>query len=264
MLDSQDSLEKNYVDGNSVPPNEMHFEYGIPHEEINSFRNLIRIYSYRETIIKEGEMENALYLLRVGKVEVSKKNLDSEEIIDTIEAVNFFGEMSMINDKVRNATVRALSKNVVVYRIAQPNLQILLNNPKWAELLTSRLARNLAGSIDQQMLASKQLREIRAEIERLTREMKEREAQTAQNTRLALNGILRFQEITQRTAVMGSRGWAYLNALSRLTRSLITHYLPTLDVSEKTVEVNVIRNCLTGLPQEEQNKILEELKLESK
>jgi CRP-like cAMP-binding protein len=260
MAESQAETEHGYVEGNSISPNELHFQYGIPNEEIASFRNLIRIYPGREVIIKEGEHEHALYLLRFGNVEVFKGSGASRELIGAIEAVNFFGEMSMINDEDRSATVISRSDHVVVYRIPNPNLQTILTNPKWAELLISRLCKNLARSLEQQMTVSENVKELRSELEHVKKEMKIQQEETARKTRLTLNGILHFQSIVQRTAVVGSKGWAYLNTLDHVARSVISHYLPTLGDAEKTVEIGLIQNALSALPQNEQNKAIDELK----
>jgi len=84
----------------------------------------------------------------------------------TIEAVNFFGEMGMINEEPRNATVRAHSEEVVVYRIANPSIHTILTNPLWAELLISRLARNLARCIEKSSAAEAKVKELEAELSR--------------------------------------------------------------------------------------------------
>jgi CRP-like cAMP-binding protein len=168
MTESLDETKSNFVEGISVSPGEMQAQYGIPPEEFASFRDITRIYPGGETLIKEGDQERALYLLRAGSVEVFKGFGAARESMGTIDAVNFFGEMSMINDEPRSATVQALSERVVVYRIPNPNIHTILTNPLWAELLISRLARNLAEHVEQHLVASEQVKELRAEVARLT------------------------------------------------------------------------------------------------
>jgi len=251
--------KKGFIEGNTLSPNELHIQYGIPREEIPSFRNFTRIYPNPEVIIKEGDYENVLYLLRVGTVDVFKGAGTSRELLDTIDAVNFFGEMSMINDEPRSATVVSQTKNVVVYRIPHPNIQTILTNTKWAELLVTRLTRNLAKSLKHQVEVVDEIRELRAELEQLKKGVAIQQIRTAKNTRLALNGILYFQGAVQRVAVVGSRGWAYLNALNHVTRSLIKHYFSELLEDDKSVEINVLRAALSAFPQDEQHKIIDEL-----
>jgi CRP-like cAMP-binding protein len=167
MAEPGDESKKGFVEGASIAPDELHARHGIPLPEIASFRDVLRVYSPHETIIQEGDQEQALYLLRAGTVEVTRGTGTSRESLGTIGAVNFFGEMSMINDEPRNATVVSGSGEVVVYRIPNPNIQTFLTNPLWAELLIMRLCRNLAASVKQRLADSEQLRELRAELERL-------------------------------------------------------------------------------------------------
>lgn len=170
MTESPVETAGRFLDGASVSPEEMHARFAIPLEEFASFRDITRIYPSGEIVINEGDHERALYLLRVGTVEVFKGSGAAKDFIGTIEAVNFFGEMSMINDEPRSATVISRSESVVVYRIPNPSIHTILTNPLWAELLISRLAKNLASSAAQHLLLLEQVRQLRAEVERLKAE----------------------------------------------------------------------------------------------
>lgn len=171
MTESGDGAKGGYQDGESVSPQELHVQFGVPLEEINYYRDIVRIYPQGGIIIKEGDQEQALYLLRAGTIEVSKGSGASRESMGTIDAVNIFGEMSMINDEPRSATVMSSTANVLVYRIATPNIHTILTNPMWAELLIGRLCKNLARSIDQHVATSEQVKELRSELERLKTQM---------------------------------------------------------------------------------------------
>lgn len=62
-----------------------------------------------ELIIREGEESDALYFLLDGQVDILKKHPDNDKLyqINTIDAVDYFGEMALIKDSKRTATVRA-------------------------------------------------------------------------------------------------------------------------------------------------------------
>lgn len=167
MAEPGDETKTGYQTGESFSPKDLHVQFGIPLEEVNIYRDCMRIYPKGAVIIKEAAQEQALYLLRVGTVEVSKGSRESHDLMGEIEAVNIFGEMSMINNEPRSATVTAATDNVLVYRIATPNIHTILTNPMWAELLISRLCQNLARSIEQQAAASKQVKALCAEVESL-------------------------------------------------------------------------------------------------
>jgi CRP-like cAMP-binding protein len=62
-------------------------------------------------IVIEGELSWGLYLILNGSLGVFKKNRFSGTLYDvgTLEKGGFFGEMSLVDDNPRSATVRALS-----------------------------------------------------------------------------------------------------------------------------------------------------------
>lgn len=62
-----------------------------------------------EYIIHEGEQGDTFYIIKSGKVEVLRKNEDGEEeIIAALYPDNFFGEMALLSDKPRNASIRCI------------------------------------------------------------------------------------------------------------------------------------------------------------
>jgi CRP-like cAMP-binding protein len=164
MSESLIETRSGFVAGIAISPAEMQARHGIPPEEFAAFRDITRVYRAGEIIIQEGDQERALYLLRQGKVEVLKGTGAARESLGSIEAPNFFGEMSMINDEPRSATVLSASDGVVVYRIPSPSIHTILTNPLWAELLITRLARNLATHAAQQLAVAEQVKALQTEV----------------------------------------------------------------------------------------------------
>jgi len=66
-----------------------------------------REYPEGASIIKEGEAGQTFYIIKSGKVKVSHKVSGSEETMAELEAGAFFGEMALLNDEKRQATVTA-------------------------------------------------------------------------------------------------------------------------------------------------------------
>jgi CPA1 family monovalent cation:H+ antiporter len=84
-----------------------------------------------DTIIGEGEKGDALYILKNGAVDVSKTNSDNKTHLTTLEKGDFFGEMALLGDHVRSATVTAKTtvvslrlKRTDVLKIASQNNEI--------------------------------------------------------------------------------------------------------------------------------------------
>jgi len=76
-------------------------------EEIDNVHRVSQWLSYHagETIVSEGHSENAFYVLALGSVDVKKDGV----LIDTLKAGECFGEMGVLNQDVRSASVVAKS-----------------------------------------------------------------------------------------------------------------------------------------------------------
>jgi CRP-like cAMP-binding protein len=66
-------------------------------------------YSFGDVIIQEGERDDRLYILISGKVNVFKSyRTKKEKRLRTLEPPAYFGELALIDDLVRSATVVAM------------------------------------------------------------------------------------------------------------------------------------------------------------
>jgi signal-transduction protein with cAMP-binding, CBS, and nucleotidyltransferase domain len=65
----------------------------------------LRQYEAGETILKENEMGETAYIIEHDKVEVTKKSDGKDLHIAYIGAGETFGEMGMIDEKPRSATI---------------------------------------------------------------------------------------------------------------------------------------------------------------
>ena len=60
-----------------------------------------------ETIIREGDPSDAAYFILDGNVEIFRDNDGRSVLLGTLMPGQFFGEMGVIRDTSRSATVRA-------------------------------------------------------------------------------------------------------------------------------------------------------------
>ena len=83
------------------------FFKGFREDEIDEVHRVSQWLSYRpgEAIIQEGETENAFYVLALGSVDVKK----SEILVETLKVGECFGEMGVVNEEARSASVIAKS-----------------------------------------------------------------------------------------------------------------------------------------------------------
>jgi len=99
------------------------------------------------TIFKAGDKPDFAYLISKGSVEIVSK---SGRILDTLERGDFFGEMALLDDTVRSATVVVL-EDLTCALISREEITESIEN---SDLLTYALVRML----------TKRLRHTDAEI----------------------------------------------------------------------------------------------------
>ncbi|MCK4641365.1 MAG: cyclic nucleotide-binding domain-containing protein [Candidatus Marinimicrobia bacterium] len=86
-------------------------------------------YNSGEIIIKEGTIGDSAFILKQGSVEVRKKTKVEDLLLATLVAQEIFGEMGLIEDKPRSATVIAKSP-VIVDEISREDFMGLLDDKK--------------------------------------------------------------------------------------------------------------------------------------
>src|SRR5256886_15479334 len=56
-----------------------------------------------DVLFREGDVGKEMYVIQAGKVNITKKVRDTEKILATLGAGEFFGEMAILNNKPRSA-----------------------------------------------------------------------------------------------------------------------------------------------------------------
>ncbi|PKL78554.1 MAG: hypothetical protein CVV27_03200 [Candidatus Melainabacteria bacterium HGW-Melainabacteria-1] len=98
-----------------------------------------------EVITRQGAEGHWLYLLAEGEVSIRLRNEAGHEAeVNRIQAVGFFGEMSLMTGEPRGSTVVALS-DVLCYRLDKESFQeIIQRRPEIAEVIAQTLAERRA------------------------------------------------------------------------------------------------------------------------
>jgi Fe-S-cluster-containing hydrogenase component 2 len=93
----------------------------------------VKRYIAGETIFEEGQPPDGLYLIRRGSVTVSRKLAGREIVLSYVSAGNYVGEMALISQSPRTATVRATTATEAIVLDAATFRRVLARNPRWSE-----------------------------------------------------------------------------------------------------------------------------------
>lgn len=88
---------------------------------------MIKQFEPGETIIREGEVSSCAFFIDGGSAEVIKEDARGGSVrLAVLGEGEIFGEMGLIDEMPRSATVRALEKGCLVTLLTSENYQVLL------------------------------------------------------------------------------------------------------------------------------------------
>jgi len=102
-----------------------------------------KIYRDGETIIRQGETGQSMYVIQSGKVEVSQSSEVGEQHLAFLESGDFFGEMAVFEKIVRSATVRSVGES----RVLKVDNKTLLRRVREDPLLAVNLLKTMSHRI---------------------------------------------------------------------------------------------------------------------
>jgi len=122
-----------------------------------------RRYPKNSIIVEEGLPGDYMYIIRSGRVKVTKASDDGrEKIMDFLEAGAFFGEMALLDHAPRSASVRTLEASVLAALSRRDFLNLLRSSPDLGLSLIQELTRRLRETDEQATSVSFQRVEDRA------------------------------------------------------------------------------------------------------
>ena len=110
-----------------------------------------RTYRAGETIIKEGDLGSEMFIVASGEVEIQKRTRagDNYTVIKLKAAHNvFFGEMALIDDDKRSATVTAMEDSEFLVVDKKGFLKMGNDHPQIGLPITRAISKILAGRLD--------------------------------------------------------------------------------------------------------------------
>jgi CRP/FNR family cyclic AMP-dependent transcriptional regulator len=103
-----------------------------------------RNYPKNTVIINENDHADSLYIIETGRVKVycSDKN-GKEFIMNTLGPGDYFGELALLDDERRSASVRTLEKASFIIIFKEDFHQVLANHPNIAKTLMQNLTKRI-------------------------------------------------------------------------------------------------------------------------
>jgi len=119
---------------------------GLRHDDLEHLAETARIRTYHrgEVIVREGETATGCFIIASGQVEVLK-GADGPQpvVLGTLGGCELFGEMAVIDDHPRSATVRAIEETECVAIQRADFLEVLQSRPQIAVQMLPVLVRRL-------------------------------------------------------------------------------------------------------------------------
>lgn len=124
---------------------------GLSEAELQALHesSMTRQYPKNTVIINEGDNADSLYVIESGRVKVycSDKN-GKEFIINTMDSGDYFGELALLDDDKRSASVRTMEKSTFRIIYKEDFNRVLEEHPNIARTLIRNLTRSVRALTD--------------------------------------------------------------------------------------------------------------------
>jgi CRP-like cAMP-binding protein len=125
------------------------------------------------TVVEEGLPGDYMYVIRQGRAKVTKASDDGrEKIMNFLEAGAFFGDMALLGDEARSASVKTLEDSILLALSRRDFIDLIRQSPDLALAVIEELANRLRETNEQARSLSFQGVEERTRnlFERIARE----------------------------------------------------------------------------------------------
>ena len=94
-------------------------------------------------LFRDGDSGDQMYIIQAGKVKISKKIGNEEKTLATLPAGEFFGEMSILNNKPRSATAEVVEDSKLLVIDPKTFESMLRGNAEIAIRIIKKLSQRL-------------------------------------------------------------------------------------------------------------------------
>jgi signal transduction histidine kinase len=226
--------------------------FGLTEEDLDELAQAAREVSLPKgtVVCREGEPGEHMYFIVEGSVEILKQvTADIERLLHVVEAGEYFGEMAILQQGPRTATVRTAEPTKLLEVGQAPFLSVLGRSPalgvRILVRLTSRLRDADQQAIDELRQANEELSRALNQLERLDRTKSDFIRVSAHELRTPVAALLGYVQMMQSDAtVQGSPDLQTLvGGIYSATERLHRVFNSILDLSRlMTDKIDVIRS----------------------
>lgn len=100
-----------------------------------------------EVVFREGDAPDYLYLIRSGSVTVSRDVGGRDVVLSYVSAGNYVGEMALLSDTPRTATIQATVPTEMLRLDAATFKRVIARNPEWRAALEQKLLERIRSNV---------------------------------------------------------------------------------------------------------------------
>lgn len=120
---------------------------GVDDESLIKIANVTseKNYSKKNIVFHEGDYGDALYIIKNGRIKISKVAIDGrEKTLSILKTGDFFGEMAIFDNMPRSATSEAMDNDVKLLSISKTDFErVVFENPSIALGIMKDLTRRI-------------------------------------------------------------------------------------------------------------------------
>ena len=106
-------------------------------------KDITKEFSKGDVIIKEGNPGREMYIIQSGSVEVTKSDGNREVVLATLSRGDFFGEMAILENTNRTATVKAIETSRLLVLTTGNFMIKLKKDPTFAFQIMQKMSKRI-------------------------------------------------------------------------------------------------------------------------
>ena len=210
----------------------------IGHSELE--RGTLKSFKANEVIVREGDYGDCMYIVKTGRVRISKSVMGEDKVLAELGSGQFFGELSLINNKDRAASAVAMGDVEVI----ELDWETFQNNIHQHTGVARQMIRTLARRLDATLEKADNLNYVISERTR-DLELKTLEAVRARESAESSSELLKASEhrLINILESMGN-GVVVLNKDSQITGAN-TAFAELLETTEPDLRTQTLRDIVS-------------------